>query len=160
MDSRKAAFSIWIDADSCPKKAREIALRCAARLHVPAYLVANRQIPYDKQNAMARMVLAPKEQDGADTYIAEHAEKEDIVITKDIPFAARLVEKGICAMNDRGVVFRKDNIDALLAERNYSVFIAQLGLAAGGGTSYSKDDVHKFANCLDNIVAKKIRRPR
>ena len=51
-------------------------------------------------------------------------------------------------------------IAALLAERNYSVYIAQLGLATAGGSTYSPKDVHKFGNCLDSIVAQKLKRLR
>ena len=148
---------IWIDADSCPKKAREIAEKNAARLKTEIIFVANRTIPFSIENPLAKMILAGKEHDAADTIILESACKSDIVITKDILFAQKLVEKSISAINDRGLIFSKDNIEALVAERNYSLQMAQLGLSSASMSSYSKEDVYKYANCLDKMLSQKMR---
>ena len=93
----------------------------------------------------------------ADDYIAGKVQKHDAVVTRDIPFAARLVERGIVVMNDRGKLFTKENIGERLSERNFSLDLAALGLTGGGGkSSYSQKDFKKFCDCFEREMQKLI----
>ncbi len=101
------------------------------------------------------MIVCQQEAQAADDYIFAHCNKHDIVITRDIPFAARIVEKGNIVMNDRGTLFTKENIGERLSARNFSLNLAELGLADNKRkSSYSEKDFRKFADCFEQAVQK------
>ena len=81
----------------------------------------------------------------------------DLVITRDIVFADKLVTKEIHAINDRGTYFCKDNIKNLLSDRDFDIQLAQIGLVKQPKNGYSKKDFEKFANCFDKILQKLIK---
>jgi len=83
---------IWIDADACPRVIKEILFRASERLKVPVCLVANNDLSRS-HTTYVTSVRVPKGFDVADDYIAEHALETDLVITADIPLAARVVER-------------------------------------------------------------------
>ena len=135
-------LKIWIDADSAPVLMRRSASEISARNRCAVVFVANREIP--TENA-AEMVVCKEGKDEADNYIIRNASKNDIAITRDILFAERLVEKGITAMNDRGTVFTKDNIQDRLLERSMSMNLAEIGLGSKKKNTYGEKELKKFA---------------
>lgn len=124
----------------------------AERLNLKISLVANKKIPCDNQNF--EMIICSQEKDAADNYIIEHAGKNDLVITKDIVFADKLVLKKICAINDRGIVFSQENIKEMLEEREYSMQFAQIGLSKHYNEGYNKKKFAEFANCFNTVLQK------
>ena len=86
-------ITVWIDADSCPKLVREFVLKYAENKNLSVIFVANKEIPCSKTNF--KMIICPQEQDAADNYIVNNVQENDLVITRDIPLAARLVDKSI-----------------------------------------------------------------
>jgi len=100
---------IWVDADACPRVIKEIVFRASERLKVPVCLVANQ----DLSRSHTPFVTSVRVKDGfdiADDYIAEHAHPKDLVITADIPLAARIVEKGGVALDPRGELYEGENM--------------------------------------------------
>jgi uncharacterized protein YaiI (UPF0178 family) len=142
---------ILVDADSCPKQARDLVLRRAAKLAVRVIFAANRPIP---DAADAQMEICPAGENAADDRIVELAESGDIVVTRDVPLAKRLVEKDISVLDDRGRVFTKNNINELLSLRDFTVGLAENGLEFERSASYGKKELKKFADSLDRILTK------
>lgn len=155
-------FKIWVDADSCPSEARKIVLRASTRLNIPIFFVANRDIPIkekDKLNLdLFTMIKTPSLPDAADNYIVENASEKDLVITRDIPLANRLVEKNITTINDRGTKFTHENIKELLSIRNFNHELAQIGLQPEKAKNYGTKEISKFSNCLDKELQYKIKK--
>ena len=149
-------MKILVDADSCPKAARELAMRRAAKLSIRTIFAANRPIPDDTAGAEMEICLA--HENAADDRIVELAESGDIVITRDIPLAKRLVEKDVEVLDDRGRVFTLNNINELLSLRNFIVGLADNGLETERTANYGKKDLKSFADSLDRILTKQIRR--
>ena len=145
-------IQIWIDADSCPTLVRNHTVRIAAKHGIKVFFVANKNIPCDEKPF--EMIICQAEKDAADNYIFEHAGENDLVITRDIIFADRLVEKGIAAINDRGTSFTKDNIKDLLSDRNFDFALFEAGVVKRTKDGYSKKDFEKFANCFDRVLQK------
>lgn len=144
---------IWVDADSFPAPAKRTLLKAAKRLNIRLTYVANRPIPFAIQSPLFEMYVCPKTEGAADDYIAENATKEDLVATRDIPLAKRLVEKEITTINDRGILFNKDNVESMLKEREASIQWAQLGISNGKSkTGYGKKEAYDFACCMDKIL--------
>ncbi len=151
-------FIIWIDADSCPVQVRDLVVRFALRLKLPVKFVANHDIPFQKNNLLT-MVVCEKEKDAADDYIVDHADENDLVITRDIPLASRLVDKKICVLNDRGCVFTEVNIAEKLAIRNLNYMLLENGVVSDvkrSGT-FGKKELNLFANSLDRELQKKLK---
>ncbi len=102
------------------------------------------------------MIICPAEKDAADNYILEHCTQNDIVITRDLLFAQKLIEKQVTVINDRGTVFSKENIGPLLTEREYNLQLAEMGLVKHFNEGYDKKKFSAFANCFDKIVNQKL----
>jgi len=144
-------MKILVDADSCPKSARDLVLRRAAKLDIRIIFAANRQIP---DSSGAEMELCPITENSADDRIVELAESGDLALTRDVPLAKRLVEKGVSVLDDRGRVFTENNINELLSLRNFAVDLADSGLGMERIANYGKKELKSFADSLDRILTK------
>lgn len=142
---------IWIDADSCPTLVRFHTQKIAASLNIKVNFVANKKIPGDP-NYPFEMIICPQEKDAADNYILSNANEKDLVITRDILFAARLVEKSISVINDQGTEFTKNNMPEILSDRNFDFALAQAGVVKHFKSEYTKKQFTKFANCFDKVL--------
>jgi len=150
-------MKILVDADSCPRAARNLVLRRAAKLKLRTIFAANRFIPGAGDIEGAEMEICPNRQNSADDRIVELAEKGDLVITRDIPLAKRLVEKEAAVFDDRGRVFTKENINELFSIRNFTVGLAQDGLEIQRTANYGKKELKKFADSLDRILSRSLK---
>ena len=101
------------------------------------------------------MLICPSGKDSADNFIVENAEKKDLVITRDILLAERLLEKGITAINDRGTLFTEEKIQYMKEERELSLQMESLGLKKGKNwNTYSQKELAAFSRCFfDRKVA-------
>jgi len=148
-------MKILVDADSCPKDARELVLRRAAKLDITVIFAANRVIPGAEGKTRVIMEVCASGENSADDRIVELAEKGDIAVTRDVPLAKRLVEKNIEVIDDRGRVFSIDNINELLSLRNFIVGLADNGLEIERTANYGKKELKLFADSLDRILTKR-----
>lgn len=149
-------MKIWVDADACPRVIKEIVFRASERLKVPVCLVANQ----DLTRSHAAFVTSVRVKDGfdiADDYIAEHADPRDLVITADIPLAARIVEKGGVALDPRGELYDEENMGERLAMRNLMQELRTDGMMLGGPAQFSLTDRQRFASSLDRLLTKMVR---
>lgn len=153
------SFSIWVDADSCPVQVRNLVIKFALRLDIPTFFVANREIPlaYSKKNPKIKMIVTENTEGAADDYIVEQTAPCDLVITRDIPLAAKLVEKGISTINDRGCLFTTETIREQLSIRNFNYNLAKMGIQPDRIGSFNKKNLNDFANCLDRELQKKLK---
>jgi len=149
-------MKILVDADSCPKEARELIIRRAASLGIQAIFAANRPIPGVESSGMV-MEICPPLDGAADSRIAELAQSGDVAVSRDVPLAHRLVEKGVTVINDRGRVYTKENINELLSLRNFTVALAENNMGIERTANYSKKDLKSFADSLDRVLTKMIR---
>jgi uncharacterized protein YaiI (UPF0178 family) len=148
-------MKILVDADSCPKAARDMAVRRAAKLKLRIVFAANRPIP---GIGNAEMEVCPNRENSADDRLVELSQEGDIVITRDVPLAKRLVEKGASVLDDRGRVFTNDNINEMLSLRNFTVSLAENGLGIERKALYGKKELKSFADNLDRILTRSLKR--
>ena len=144
---------IWIDADSCPRQVRDLICKTGIRLNLTVNFVANRPIPMN-ESVLFHMILADSSPDAADDYIVEHAESGDLVITRDIPLAKRLVDRGIRVINDRGNVYTEININERLSMRNLMLDLYNNGIYPEKTGQFGKKELQEFANALDREITK------
>lgn len=98
------------------------------------------------------MIICDTSKDSADNFIYENSTNQDLVITRDIVFANRLVEKDIKTINDRGTIFTKENIKELLSSRDFDLQLANCGLVKHYNEGYDKKKFAMFANSFDKII--------
>ncbi len=153
-DERPCGFTVWVDADACPRDVQDLLLRNAARRGVPTVFVANshRSLP---ELPCVSFQLVPSGADKADDFIVEKAGRLDVAVTGDIPLAARLVEKGIAVLGTRGEEMTSANIGERLAMRNLMEELRSAGLPTGGPKEFDKNDAQRFANALDRFIARR-----
>lgn len=148
--------AIYLDADACPVK--DVVYKVAARYGVPLKVVANGylRIP-DISGLVAEMVTVPGSPDAADDWIAEHAVKGDLVLTADIPLAARVLGNDVRCLDFRGGEYNPNRIGDLLAARDVNAYLRSIGEVTGGPKGFTPKDRSKFASTLDAAVGKMAR---
>lgn len=145
--------TIYLDADACPVK--ETVYKVAARYHMPLIVVANMRMRVPQESSLnAEVVVVPGSPDAADDWIAGRATKGDLVLTADIPLAARVIESGARCLDFRGNEFNPNRIGDALASRELNAHLRSMGLITGGPASFSRKERSKFASMLDAAVSK------
>ena len=147
-------MKILVDADSCPRDARELILRAARRKELAVIFAANRPIP-GLEGENVSMELCAAGDNAADDRLVELAEAGDIAISRDLALAKRLLEKGLTVMDDRGRCFSMDSINELLSLRNFMVGLAENGLGIQRTANYGKKERKSFADSLEKQLNKK-----
>jgi len=147
---------IWIDADACPKVIKEVIYSISQRLQLEVVLVANSSM-FIPPSPLIRMVKVSAGADVADSYIVEHVEQDDIVITADIPLAALIVEKEALALNVRGEIYTEENVRERLSMRDFMKELRDSGgMQIGGPDIFGPKDKEKFTNSINRILEKKL----
>ena len=146
-------MQIWVDADACPVVIKEILFKAATKRKILTTFVANQPIrtqpsPYLKSIQVAAGF------DVADNFIVQQVEKNDLVITQDVPLAAEIVEKGGHVITPRGQKLTPDNIKQRLSMRNFMEEMRSAGQVTGGPPPLSQSDRMEFANALDSLLTR------
>lgn len=144
---------VWIDADACPKAAKEQLVKFALKRKFEVLLVAG-QAQIKPAFACVKLIVVPSGPDAADDYLVEHAVPGELVICSDIPLADRLIKKGVAALDPRGKEFDERNMGDRLALRNLCTDLREQGQMSGGQGAYAERDKQAFANALDRILTR------
>ncbi|MEX0367866.1 MAG: YaiI/YqxD family protein [Ruegeria sp.] len=144
-------MALYVDADACPVK--QEAERVATRHGLAMYLVSNGGLR-PSQNPLVQVVIVSEGADEADKWIAERCGAGDVVVTSDIPLAAKCVEAGARVLRHNGEAFTAANIGQQLAMRDLMADLRAanpLG-AGGGGKAFSKADRSRFLDALEREI--------
>jgi len=147
-------LKLWIDADACPRDVKDIVLRASARLDLPVCLVSNTKLPV-KCSGRVSSVLVARGFDEADDFIVNQVSPGDIVITADIPLAAKIVDRGALAIDPRGELYDQTNVKERLAMRDLYQELRSSGLDLSGPPPYKAADKRKFAATLDRLLSRR-----
>ena len=145
-------MQIWVDADACPKIIKEILFRAAERMQVSMILVANKLL-WTPPSRFIQAMRVPHGFNVADLEIVEKVQAGDLVVTADIPLASEVIGRGGHALDPRGVLYTKDNIQERLTIRNFMDQLRGSGVETGGPAPWSQADSHTFANQLDRLLS-------
>ena len=147
-------IEIFVDGDACPVKDEVYVV--ATRYGVPVCVVANSRIGVPEGLGI-EMVVVDRGPDAADDWIAEHVQRADVVVTADIPLAARCLEAGARVLGTQGREFTEDSIGHQLATRDLKAGLRETGVDAGGPPPLSAKDRSRFASKLDELVQRSLR---
>ena len=143
--------AVYIDADACPVKAE--AERVATRHGLTMYVVSNGGLR-PSQNPLVETVIVAAGADEADMWIADRCGPGDIVVTGDIPLAAKCIEAGARVLRHNGEAFTATNIGQQLAMRDLMADLRAanpLGMQ-GGGKGFGKADRSRFLDTLEREI--------
>ncbi|SEK92082.1 YaiI/YqxD family protein [Pacificibacter marinus] len=141
---------IYVDADACPVK--DEAEKVATRHKMQCLLVCNGGLR-PSANPYVEMIFVPDGPDVADMWIADRAGVGDVVITGDIPLAAKVVESGARVLKHNGEPLTSANIGNVLATRDLMTDLrAADPFRQGGGKPFSKADRSRFLDALERAV--------
>jgi uncharacterized protein YaiI (UPF0178 family) len=147
-------MKIWVDADACPRAVKDILFRVAERTEISVTFVANQRIRLP-ESPFIDLIQVGQGLDIADDEIADKCEAGDLIITADIPLAARVVEKGALGLDPRGTMYDKTNIGQILDMRNFMDTLRGSGVETGGPDSFGQRERMRFANELDRFIARR-----
>ena len=144
-------MKLWIDGDSCPRAAMNIALKAQGRSNLHVVVVADREVPGVRE-AGADMILVPHGSGEADNLVVEHSEKNDIALTRDFPLGIRLLEKGVTVISDRGRIWTLRQLKDRAEEAQIMKAVRLGGITKKSIRKYSREDSQAFAAALDAIL--------
>ena len=142
--------TLYVDADACPVK--QEAEKVATRHKLPLKLVSNGGLRLS-QNPLVEVVIVPEGPDVADMWIADRAGPGDIVITGDIPLAAKCVQAGAEVLKHNGERLTQANVREALAMRDLMSDLRSADpFRQGGGKGFTKQDRSRFLDALERAI--------
>jgi uncharacterized protein len=143
-------MSLYVDADACPVK--DECTRAAERLGVRVYVVCNGGLR-PSPHPLVETVFVPDGPDEADKWIADRVGAGDVVVTGDIPLAAKCVAAGARVLKHDGEALTEANIGNVLAMRDLMADLRSADpFRQGGGRAFSKADRGRFSSALDRAL--------
>jgi len=143
-----AAPHIYVDADACPVKAETV--KVAERHGLPVVFVANAWLAVPRAPRI-RVQVVSGSFDAADDWIVEHLQPHDVVVTADIPLAARALKCGARVLGPSGKTFTADNIGDALATRELMADLRAYGVR-GGPPPFGPRDRSRFLEALEQVA--------
>ncbi len=147
-------IEIFIDADACPVKDETYAV--AARYGVPVAVVANQRMNVPRDLGV-EMVVVEQGPDVADDWIVDQVREHDVVITADLPLAARCIPFGARVLSPNGREFDDESIGNLVATRDLKADLRSGGSTTGGPPPMTGRDRSRFSSKLDEMVQRCLR---
>jgi uncharacterized protein YaiI (UPF0178 family) len=139
---------IYVDADACPVKAEVV--KVAERHGLAVVFVANAWLAVPRAPRV-RVQVVSGAFDAADDWIVAQARRDDLVVTADIPLAARCVKLGARVLGTSGKPFTADNIGDALATRELMADLRASGVG-GGPPPFGPRDRSRFLDALELAV--------
>ncbi len=146
-----SGIEILVDADACPVK--DEVYRVAARHGLKTTVVANSFINVPRDPKIERVVVGSR-MDEADDWIAERARRGVVVVTADVPLAARCVKAGADVIAPNGRPFTPDSIGMALATRDLMHDLRSAGQVTSGPRPFSPRDRSAFLSALNLAVVR------
>ena len=147
-------IEIFVDGDACPVKDEVYVV--STRYGLRVVLVANARLNVPEGFGV-EMILVEQGPDAADDWIAENVRRDDVVVTADIPLAARCLQAGARVLGTNGRPFSEDSIGNHLATRDLKAQLREAGVMSGGPPAISAKDRSRFLSKLDELVQLGIR---
>ena len=148
-DSGSMPLHIYVDADACPVKSEVHKVAERYGLRVTFVAASWMRIPSHPNLALE---VVDQGFDAADDWIVAHAGAGDIVVTSDVPLAARCVERGALVLGHTGRPFTEENIGDVLATRNLMSDMRSAGLDSFKPPPFEARDRSRFLQALDRAV--------
>lgn len=144
-------MKIFVDADGCPVTkisvdiAKKYSLKCTILCDTSHVITSD----------YAEVITVCKGADSVDFALVNRVSKGDIVVTQDYGLAAMCLAKSAVALNQNGLVFTSDNIDALLLQRHTAKKIRNSGGRFKNHAKRTSSEDVEFEKALISLVEAK-----
>lgn len=140
---------ILIDADGCPVV--DIAVRLAKKHKIECLILCDTAHVYNKDGATT--LTFSKGADSVDFALVNLVNTGDIVITQDYGLAAMCLGRNAVVLNQDGMAYTADNIDALLLARHTAKKIRSSGGRLKGPPKRTGQQDTAFEIALERLLA-------
>jgi uncharacterized protein len=147
-------LTLFVDADACPVK--DEAVKVGVRHGMTIYFVANSWMRLPEGPGVERVVV-PEGPDVADTWIAERASPQSIVVTADIPLSDRAIKAGALVVTPQGKLLNASNIGTIVATRNLMHDLRETGAVQTFNKTFAPRDRSQFLQALED-AAQRVKR--
>ena len=141
-------MKLLIDADACPVV--DCAIRLARARGLTVVLVCDAAHQMEREGATTVTVL--KGADSADFRLVNMIEPGDVVVTQDYGLAAMCLAKRARALDQNGMAYTDDNIDALLLRRHTAARLRRGGVRLKGPSKREPSQDAAFAAALAALL--------
>lgn len=147
-------IEIFVDGDACPVKDETYVVSSRYSLYCTVVANSRMRVPEDLG---VELIVVDQGPDVADDWIADNVRAGDVVITADIPLAARCLEAGALVLGSTGHEFTEDSIGGQLATRELKAQLREAGQIGGGPPPLAQRDRSRFSSKLDELVQRSLR---
>ncbi len=141
---------LLVDGDSLPRALRPLLLKAHERGRIQLEVCSLKSLP----GIPVQLQTRPEPNRSVDHSIAARAQPGDLVLTRDVPLAERLVRLGISVVNDRGRVYTVESVAEYRSQRDATIALRADGLLQEGRRSAGAAELREFANALDRELAR------
>ena len=142
---------LYIDADAFPNILKPIVSRAIEKYKIQTIVISNKKVTISLLPTI-KYIVVDAGADEADNHIVELLEKDDLVITADIPLADRVISKNGHAIDHRGELYTTENVKQYLAMRDLMQSIRDSGEMTKGPKPFGQKDAQNFANQFNKFL--------
>lgn len=132
-------MNILIDADGCPVV--DLALQIAKQFGIPVIILCDTSHQIERKGA-----------DSVDFALVNRVKPGDLVVTQDYGLASMCLARCARVLNQNGLEYTADNMDALMLRRYENKKLLRAGKHPKGSAKRTKEQDMKFAEVLRKIL--------
>ena len=141
-------MTILIDADGCPVV--DLTLRTAAKYNVPVLILCDTAHKIRRDGAQT--LTFEKGVDSVDFALVNRVYAGDLVITQDYGLASMCLARRARVLNQNGLEYTADNMDALMLRRYENKKLLRAGKHPKGSPKRTKEQDAAYKNALEKIL--------
>lgn len=141
-------MNILIDADGCPVV--DLTLRAANRAGVPVIILCDTAHRIEREGAQT--LVFDKGADSVDFALVNRVKPGDVVVTQDYGLASMCLARCARVLNQNGLEYTAENIDALLLRRYENKKLLRAGKHPKGSAKRTKEQDQAFAARLEAML--------
>ncbi|MCL2620436.1 MAG: YaiI/YqxD family protein [Defluviitaleaceae bacterium] len=141
-------MTVFIDGDGCPVV--DIAVKSATTAGWDCVIICDTSHHIEK--ADAKTITVSQGADSVDFALVNLIKAGDIVITQDYGLAAMCLARRAFGINQNGLVYTNDNIDALLTQRHTARKVRSAGGRLKGPSKRTPEQDRAFEKALSSLL--------
>ena len=145
-------MTILIDADGCPVV--DLTVQLARQHSVPVIILCDTS--HQIERAGAQTLMFDKGADSVDFALVNRLKPGDLVITQDYGLASMCLARRARVLNQNGLEYTAQNIDALLLRRHENKKLLRSGKHPKGSAKRTKEQDETFERALRGMLAERV----
>lgn len=143
-------MKILVDGDACPVK--DIIVKVAKEFKIDVIIFIDTSHIYSDD--YSTVITVDKGADSVDIALINKTQPGDIVVTQDYGLATMVLSKKGYAINNHGMIYTNENIDALLMQRYIGQKLRKSGVKTNNPRKRTPEDNLRFENQFRYLCTK------